>query len=192
MPYLPDSPSEDYVNQRIARKIVIGLAVILLFQASWILFDRRAIAAPTPGDQLIDARIISTEGNLTGTTLRNIATASCQVVVFYHSTCPVCDRIAPFWQRTQRVTTNTGNIPVIWVSVSASDTGARAFLSRHELSSNDALGVVSIRELKRLGITAWPRFLLVDSAGHYTAEGPRKPADYKRISGCRLLDSVPQ
>ncbi len=180
------------MNQRIARTIVVGLAVILMFQVSWILFDRRAIAAPTPGDQLIDARIISTGGDLTGTTLRNITTASCQVVVFYHSTCPVCDRIAPFWQHTQRVTTKTEDIPVIWVSVSASDTGASAFLSRHDLASNGALGVASIRELKRLGITAWPRFLLVDSAGHYTAEGPRKPADYTRISGCRLLDSEPQ
>ncbi len=112
--------------------------------------------------------------------------ASCTLLVFFQSSCPACESVAPLWSDVQAVETASGLlVPVVWVAVFRHDDGAGDFVRRHHLAPK-WLSLESDKDRRQLGIQSWPQVWVV-SNGVFRAKVARTP---KRISSEQNLDNI--
>jgi hypothetical protein len=109
----------------------------------------------------------------------------CSILVFFQSTCPSCEALAPLWSGLEEVTSARGAvIPVAWIALFPGDTGASAFVSRHRVNVQ-SYSLADDHSRRALGIRHWPQLWLV-SDGVFRARLSRSPSSLKTAP---VLDS---
>ena len=93
--------------------------------------------------------------------LHELVASGCRALVFYHSECPACATFAPAWRARASI---DSVIPVTWVAVSGTDSGASAFASRYDLPQ-PILVAPSRDERWRIGVAQWPMVFVVGQSG---------------------------
>lgn len=144
------------------------LAAVLVVQLGLRGFDRNGEAAqpvvvPLSSERLRDANLIELGAGVEPpSSLRAVAGEGCTLLIFFASTCPYCEQIAPLWAEVDSVELGGAFAKVAWVGVTPADTGALDFVRTHRLAE-PAYVAESRAESRRAGIGGWPYVLLVNS-----------------------------
>jgi hypothetical protein len=123
------------------------------------------------GDHLENIQLASFVGSerRDNVSLRQVFADGCGLFVFFVSTCPYCDEMAPKWADVSTITTASGDIRVAWVAVTIADSGAIDFVRRHNLTQ-PWYAIRTTDERRDLGITGWPTLYLVSAGGRFEGE----------------------
>jgi hypothetical protein len=175
-------------------RLAVWALVVLLAVQAWFWQARRrrdvVVADVLPGDRVADVRLrpLSGDGPTRTRGARGLFAGSCGVTVFFLSTCPACDVMAPAWSGVDSVTVGGRGVPVAWIGLSA-DTAAASFLGMYDL----APGYVakSLHDLARLGVSGTPTVYLLNR-GALVARLPRVPSEIEQGGfSCDLAATVP-
>jgi hypothetical protein len=188
----PHHPSKRRTSAPLATGALFGTVLLLLLGLGYQLRTPLLLRRPAPyyavGEELPNVRISRVDNGpslLPGRLRAVVDTNSCSVLAFFHSECPICHGVADEWRNLRTVDLSVGAIPITWIGVIDSDTGAAEFLRQYELPGGPTLrGRLASH---RLGVVAWPRFIVVGNGLRYLAEGPREPALYSRLPACQSL-----
>jgi len=122
------------------RFLLIGLSAAAVLQGAWLLSKRvdRQEGAPRPyakGQVLPRMTFRKALGSpwerLRRPHLDGLI-QGCALLIFFRSTCPACERLAPEWGGQPVVQIADVVLPVFWIGA-ADDSGAQAWLERHSL-----------------------------------------------------------
>lgn len=154
-----------------------SLGVVLCVQVAALVHRRAAplpkLATLRPGDALpdlsLDRIVASSSGRQEverGPRLSDFVRTGCAIVLFFESTCPACERIAPSWSNRRSIVIDGIALPVHWVTVHRTDAGALRFAQRHGLPQ-PVYAVRSAADLSALGVNSWPRAYAIAGRGVY-------------------------
>jgi hypothetical protein len=140
------------------------------FSKADVAIDSLPSGTPIPAD----VRLVKMGRSEERVTLKQVAGSACHVLVFFQSTCPACEAIAPLWSDIVHVKESEGEaVPVTWIAIFRRDEEAAAFVRRHRLNS-DWYSLAEDRDRRALGIQHWPQIWLI-SDGVLRARLPRTP-----------------
>lgn len=136
---------------------MIVLSVLVLAQILYgYFYTAPAIVPVTVGDSLVFAR-----GSASGENMRASLTNArgCLGLIFFRSTCPACQRVAPTYSDVKEIAVESINMPIIWVGV-ADDDGRAIFAEDHRLPT---VLTVSTREFLNAGVDRIPLLYILSS-----------------------------
>lgn len=129
--------------------------------------------------------LVETPGSVkpTALTLETISKQSCTVMIFFESSCPACEALAPHWSKVHTVRSGVQAFAVSWVSVRHQDPNARSFIERHALA-RPAYAVRSQSDLARIGIGYWPQVVVLGENGVFLGNVARTPDEIAVPEAC--------
>lgn len=160
---------------------VLGIASALggLTLASYLATTRLLVSGGTQaearqlfeGELLENVQLASFVGSeqRDNVSLRQMFADGCGLLVFFVSTCPFCEEMAPKWAGVSSISTGRGDIRPAWIAVSAADTGATGFVRRHNLTQ-PWYAVQTPDDRRDLGINGWPTLYVVSAGGRFEGE----------------------
>ena len=165
-------------------------AAILVAGLAYQVAVRPSAAAPepappatvvTPGDRLSVLRLERVSPvnrrreNRQTVVLDSIFTEACTVAVFFASTCPVCETIAPNWARLTRIEHSGRNFPVVWIAVDRHDRGASQFVRDNQLPT-PWYAFLDRKDRNAWAVDRWPLIYFVAKGAVYWGTVGRNPA----------------
>lgn len=158
----------------------LAMLALLVRNASTLISLRRErtlgnVESPTLGSRLPDISLVQVAADTApighrGTPLSSITgAAGCSVLIFFESSCPACEALAPSWRGVHVL--GLGHVPVTWVTIHKADTGAKSFLERHGLP-RPAYAISGRADRMMIGALFWPNIYVVDSANGLLAQIP--------------------
>lgn len=143
-------------GSRLLVRMIVGVLVVTALIQSGLLVSARH-RKPTPvarpsvlvaGDKIPAAKLYDPwkRWPILPETRLNVAFPACGVVVFFNSTCPACERVAPGWNGADSITVSGTRLPVVWIGTS-SDKGASDWLGRHGFKNSYLVKATDWRQL---------------------------------------------
>ncbi len=114
------------------------------------------------------------------TNLKGLAGTGCAIVIFFESTCPACEQMAPRWVGLRQLQVGDRSARVVWVSVNREDRGGTQFLRGMHVTGS-WYAVRSLEQVHALGVRAWPTIYIIDSYGRLAGLGDTDPARVKTL-----------
>lgn len=141
-----------------------------------------------PGDQLPNLRLVghsARTGRVTGTRyLSELPGPTCTIVIFFQSTCAGCRAVAHEWRGRSFFESGAESIPVVWMGVAPTDSGANDFINGNELRDDYYLPQ-SAQEIVDLGVVRWPSVYVVGPGPILVRKPGLLPSDLdSRPGGC--------
>ena len=104
----------------------------------------------------------------------------CGLLIAFESTCPGAAAIANDWRDIESLTVGDAVLPVLWLAISPSDTGALSYLTRNGIARG-ALALRNQRDRGKLGIESWPSAYVVAPGGVVVGRPPFLPNEVRSV-----------
>ena len=149
--------------------VVVSLSGILIqsvtkYRTRQVLASNTPTAAIAVGDVLADVPLRihgDTGGGRMLELSQLVAQASCSVLIFFDSSCPICVDMAYDWRRVRELDQGGSILPVKWIALESHDKGAQRFVATDSLAET-WYSVTTHKDLAALGIEGSPSIYLVN------------------------------
>lgn len=133
------------------------LSLLAIVQLILLWSREPALERPTEyafGDTLPDIGVVNDSDGamLLSAALQN----ECRLVLFFHSACVWCQRLAPEWQGVSE----SDGVPVVWISLPDAPGSAATFIRRYRLK-RPFYRLSSMQDTWRLGVVGTPIAMLI-------------------------------